>query len=117
MIKEEERNKRFDGLFNSLGYDCITGRDKIKRFIQSEIDLAIADREKELVNKINKKVELKIFSEAANKKLVMFYKNGVEETKKTKSCGNLLFYREHRTTLLFFRRNRRKSSRRTRSGI
>ena len=72
IIRENKWQDRFDEKFNALGYDnfdtcscgfmeectCISGRDKLKYFIQLEIDLAIKEeraRVQEAMNEFNEK--------------------------------------------------------------
>lgn len=54
--KQQEREKRFDEKFVfNIENRTVTGRDKkIKSFIQSEIDLALAEERKRIVEMIRK---------------------------------------------------------------
>ncbi len=63
MTPQDERNERFDVLFNSLGYDnidtctceflqkcqCISGRDRMKIFLQSEVEKAVEEKQEEII--------------------------------------------------------------------
>lgn len=53
-IQQEEMNKRFDEKFPGVSCECgdrdIFDFEPVKSFLQSEINLAVANKEKEMLN-------------------------------------------------------------------
>lgn len=129
MTPQEERNKRLYTLLNSLGYDhvntctcgfleeckCVSGRDRMQSFLQSEIDLAISDyqtnfeqkhiasavevavanRDKEIVEMIEKfKAEPLLMTSSSIFSCVCPFENGdiieLDKHYKHKKCGKSL---------------------------
>lgn len=71
-IQQEEMNKRFDEKFPGVSCECgdrdIFDFEPVKSFLQSEINLAVANREKEIVEIIRKENYEKVGQETTPEK-------------------------------------------------